>query len=200
MNNTPLLEGYGVRLEPLSTAHIPALTQIAIDPSIWRYMNLRINTPADVEKLVADSLREAETGAIEPWVTIVNGRAAGATRFLDIQRNHRTAEIGFTWLAQPWRGSGVNPRVKLLQMTYGFETLGLRRIALKTHHENLHSQRAMLKLGAVYEGTFRNHMLMPDGTTRHTMWYSVTEEEWPAMKERLQARIATEPLSPPAST
>ncbi len=198
MNNTPILEGHGVRLEPISEAHIPALIPIAIEPSNWTYMTLRIQNPSDVEKLVQDSLRNAETGAIEPWVTTVDGRAAGGTSFLDINRIHRTAEIGFTWIAKPWRGSGLNPRAKLLQLTYGFESLQLRRIALKTHHENLHSQNAMLKLGAQYEGTFRNHMLMPDGATRHTKWYSITAEDWPTIKQNLLHRIAHEPLIPPA--
>ncbi|MEZ2346364.1 GNAT family N-acetyltransferase [Terriglobus sp. RCC_193] len=194
MNHTPLLQGYGVRLEPLSTTHIPALTDIILDESIWRYMNPRPRTPEDVTTLVEDSLLQAEQGLVEPWVTFVGDEAVGATRFLDIQRAHRAAEIGFTWLAKPWRSSGVNPRVKLLQMTYGFETLGLRRIALKTHHENLHSQNAMLKLGAQYEGTFRNHMILPDGSTRHTKWYSIIAEDWPGVKAQLLERIAGEPI------
>ncbi|HEY9137214.1 MAG TPA: GNAT family protein [Terriglobus sp.] len=194
MNNTPLLEGYGVRLEPLGTHHTEALSGVAIEASIWRYMNLRVQTPADVEKMIADTLADAERGAVEAWVTFVGDEAVGATRFLDIQRVHRTAEIGFTWLAQPWRSSGVNPRVKLLQLTYGFEQLGLRRIALKTHHDNVHSQNAMLKLGAQYEGTFRNHMIMPDGSTRHTKWYSIISEDWPEVKARLLQRIAGEPI------
>lgn len=194
MNNTPTLEGYGVRLEPLTTRHAEALSGIAIDPSIWRYMNLRVQTPADVEKMIADTLADAERGAVEAWVTFVGEEAVGATRFLDMQRVHRTAEIGFTWLAQAWRSSGVNPRVKLLQLAYGFEQLGLRRIALKTHHDNVHSQNAMLKLGAQYEGTFRNHMIMPDGSTRHTKWYSITAEDWPGVKARLLERIAGEPI------
>jgi RimJ/RimL family protein N-acetyltransferase len=194
MNETPLLEGYGVRLEPLSQAHLEPLAKIAIDPGIWQYMNLRIQTPADVQALVDDSLRTAEGGTILPWVTTVDGEAVGATRYLDLNRQHRTVEIGFTWLAKSWRGSGVNPRVKLLQLKYGFETLQMRRIALKSHHENVHSQNAMLKLGAQYEGTFRNHMIMPDGSTRHTRWYSITAEEWPAIKQSLLDRIATEPL------
>jgi RimJ/RimL family protein N-acetyltransferase len=197
MNNTPILEGYGVCLEPISEAHIPALTPIAIEASNWRHMTLRIETPTDVKKLVHDSIRNTETGAIESWVITASGRTAGGSSFLDINPTHRTAEIGFTWLATPWRGSGLNPRVKLLQLTYGFETLSFRRIALKTHHENLHSQNAMLKLGAQYEGTFRNHMIMPDGSTRHTKWYSITAEDWPAIKQQLLNRIAHEPLTPP---
>ncbi len=194
VNHTPVLEGYGVRLEPISMHHADALGPIAMDPSIWRYMNLRVQTFADVETMVADTLADAERGAVEAWVTYVGDEAVGATRFLDIQRAHRAAEIGFTWLAKAWRGSGVNPRVKLLQLSYGFEQLGLRRVALKTHHDNVHSQNAMLKLGAQYEGTFRNHMIMPDGSTRHTKWYSITAEDWPAVKARLLERIAGEPI------
>ena len=194
MNNTPLLEGYGIRLEPIARHHADALCRIAMDASIWRYMNLRVKTAADVETMIADTLADAERGVTEAWVTFVGDEAVGATRLLDIQRTHRTAEIGFTWLAQAWRGSGVNPRVKLLQLTYAFEQLGLRRIALKTHHDNVHSQNAMLKLGAQYEGTFRNHMIMPDGSTRHTKWYSITAEDWPDVKARLLERIAGEPV------
>jgi RimJ/RimL family protein N-acetyltransferase len=198
MNSTPTLEGFGVRLAPVAEQHVEALARVALDTSIWRYMNLRIETPADVQQLVADSLRAADTGAVLPWVTTVDGEVAGATRFLDLNREHRTVEIGFTWLAKPWRGSGVNPRVKLLQLQYGFETLGLRRVAMKTHHDNLQSQAAMLKLGAQFEGTFRNHMIMPDGTTRHTRWYSIVAEEWPRIKASLLARIAAEPIRRPA--
>ncbi len=197
MNETPILEGFGVRLEPMGPQHVEGLTRIAIDPTNWRYMNLRIETPADVQKLVDDSVRAAEAGTVMPWVTTVDGEVVGATSFLDINRTHRTVEIGFTWLGKNWRGSGVNPRVKLLQLQFATETSQMRRIALKTHHENLHSQRAMLKLGAQFEGTFRNHMIMPDGSTRHTKWYSITAEEWPAIKASLLARIATEPIVKP---
>lgn len=195
MNRTPMLDGYGVRLEPLSYSHLDALFRIAIEPSIWRYMNLRVESLADVTRLIESSLSDAAQGLIEPWMTFVGHEAVGATRLLDIQRTHRTAEIGFTWLARPWRSSGVNPRVKLLQLTYAFETLKLRRVAMKTHHENTHSQNAMLKLGAQYEGTFRNHMIMPDGSTRHTKWYSMTDEEWSQVKDRLLRRIACEPIA-----
>ncbi len=198
MNSTPLLQGYGIRLEPLGPQHIAALTPIAIDPTNWQYMTLRIQTPADVERLVTDSVRNAEAGTVETWVDFVGDEAVGASSFYDINNTHRTAEIGFTWIAKPWRGRGVNPRVKLLQLTYGFETRGMRRIALKTHHENIHSQNAMLKLGAQFEGTFRNHMIMPDGSTRHTKWYSITAEDWPAIKHSLLDRIAVEPISPPS--
>jgi RimJ/RimL family protein N-acetyltransferase len=196
MNTTPILEGYGVRLEPLSHAHLSALLRVATEPSIWRFMTPPLQTEADITRMIDNSLREAEAGLVQPWVTVVDGEVVGATRLLDISLPHLRGEIGSTWLAKPWRGSGVNPRAKVLQMTHGFETLGLRRIALKTHHENLHSQNAMRKLGAQYEGTHRNHMVMPDGSARHTAWFSVIAEEWPAVKAGLLQRIQSEPICP----
>ncbi len=193
--NTPSLEGFGIRLEPVAEHHIALLKPIATDPSIWHYMNLRIATTEDVEAWVEDSIRLNEDDAFQIWVVCLDsGQVIGSSRLFDLQPQHRTGEIGFTWLAAPFRGRGVNPRVKLLQLTHAFETLGLRRIALKTHHENLQSQRAMLKLGAKYEGTFRNHMVMPDGSTRHTVWFSILTEEWPEVKANLLARINMEPL------
>ncbi len=85
-----------------------------------------------------------------------------------------------------------------MHFTHAFEALGLRRVALKTHHANLQSQRNILKLGATFEGTFRNHMVMPDGSTRHTMWYSIVAEDWPGVKAQLLERVALEPMRLPS--
>ncbi|MGI4757216.1 MAG: GNAT family N-acetyltransferase [Janthinobacterium lividum] len=194
--NTPALQGYGVRLEPVRQSHTSDLQAIATDPSIWRFMNLRLTSAEEVRAWVEDSIGLDATEACQVWVTrLESGPIIGSSRLLDLQGRHRTSEIGFTWLAAPYRGAGVNPRVKLLQLTHAFETLRLRRVALKTHHENLQSRAAILKLGASYEGTFRNHMLMPDGSTRHTAWYSIIAEEWPEVKAKLLDRVATQPLS-----
>lgn len=196
--STPVLEEYGVRLEPIAEQHTAGLQAIATDPTIWRYMNLRVTTAADVQGWVEESIHLNKADASQVWVIrLLGGQVVGSSRLFDLQPKHRTGEIGFTWLAKPFRGSGVNPRVKLLQLTHAFETLGLRRVALKIHHENLQSQRAMLKLGAKYEGTFRNHMLMPDGSTRHTAWYSIIAEEWPEVKANLLQRVEAEPLPTP---
>ena len=133
-----------------------------------------------------------------PWVTILKSQSpetsdkvVGTTRFIDLDLHHLTVEIGNTWLAPEHHGAGINPEAKLLQLTYAFETLHLRRVALKTHHENLQSQAAMRKLGAQYEGTFRNHYIMPDGSPRHSVWFSITQEDWPQVRERLATRLAT---------
>ena len=195
MISTPILEGFGIRLEPIEEQHIPALQAIATEPSIWRYMPMRIETAREVSEWAITSVHANAQDSAQVWVIrLATGELLGSSRLFDLNFTHRTGEIGFTWLTASQRGSGVNPRVKLLQLTHAFEGLGLRRVALKTHHENLQSQRGILKLGAQFEGTFRNHMLMPDGTTRHTMWYSIIDTEWPAVKERLLRRVAAQPL------
>ena len=189
---TPTLEGTHVRLEPLTLAHLPALEAVAFDPSIWRYMLSIIRAPEDLRAWADNVLA---TNTILPWVTIKKSQGAtpdqvvGSTCFLDLDLTHRTTELGHTWLAAPARGTLINTEAKLLQLTYAFETLNLNRVALKTHHENLQSQNAMKAIGAIYEGTFRNHYLMPDGTPRHSVWFSITREDWPTVKARLTQRL-----------
>ena len=198
---TPLLEGHALSLQPLQQRHVPSLMAIGKDPSIWKFLPVRMQGESDLRNWMEQSLQLNSADRCQVWaICLVSGQVVGSSRLLDLDRDHRTAEIGSTWLAAPFRGSGVNPRAKLLQLTHAFETLRLRRVALKTHHGNLQSQAAMRKLGAVYEGTFRNHMLMPDGSTRHTAWYSIVAEEWPAVRDELLARIAAEPLPPFAAT
>jgi N-acetyltransferase len=192
----PTLEGAHVRLEPLTLAHLPALEAVAFDPSIWRYMLSILRTPEDLRAWAESALATPNTLT---WVTIKKStntspdRVVGSTRFIDLDLQHRTTELGHTWLAAPARGTLINAEAKLLQLTYAFETLNLNRVALKTHHENLQSQNAMKSIGAIYEGTFRNHYLMPDNTLRHSIWFSITREDWPTTKAHLQSRLAARP-------
>ncbi|GGA60249.1 N-acetyltransferase [Edaphobacter acidisoli] len=188
----PTLEGRKVRLEPMTLAHIPALEKIAFDDRIWRYMTHPVKTPADLRAWVEASLQKEAAGTDQPWVTVLKStnRVIGSTRFLDFDHEHRTTELGNTWLAPEFHGAGINPEAKLLQLTYAFEQLNLNRVALKTHHENLQSQTAMKKIGATYEGTFRNHYIMPDGSLRHSVWFSIIKEDWPQVKSRLLERLA----------
>ncbi len=137
------------------------------------------------------ALKAKEVGNSLPWVTVLKqeNRVIGSTRFIDLDMTHRTVELGSTWLAPEYHGAGVNPEVKLLQLTYAFEELGLNRVAFKTHHENRQSQAAMRKMGAIEEGTFRNHYIMSDGTQRHSVWFSIIREEWPEVRARLEGRL-----------
>lgn len=189
---TTALDGPRVRLEPLSCDHLVGLERVAFDESIWRYMTTSV-TSRDQLKAWIDSALAARAHSQLPWVTILKSenRIVGCTRFIDLDLHHRTVEIGHTWIASGLHGAGINPEAKLLQLRYAFEQLNLNRVAFKTHHQNLQSQAAIKKLGAIYEGTFRNHYVMPDGSLRHSVWFSITKEDWPQVREGLIARLAS---------
>ena len=193
---TPTLEGTSIRLDPLTLDHLPALEAIAFDPTIWRYMLDSMRTPQDLRTWIEAALNAQASGTTLPWVTIKKShdnlpdQLVGSTRFLDLDLTHRTTELGHTWLAAPARGTRVNTEAKLLQLTYAFETLNLNRVAFKIHHENLQSQNAMKAIGAVYEGTFRNHYIMPDGSHRNSVWFSIIREDWPTTKSLLHRRLS----------
>jgi len=188
---TPTLEGPRLRLEPLTLAHLPALEEIAFDDRNWRFMRIWIKTRDDLRRWVETALQGEADGTLVPWATILKqeNRVIGSTRLHDLDTANGTVEIGTTWLAPAYHGTGLNPEAKLLQLDYAFDTLKLHRVAFKTHHENLQSQAALRKLGATYEGTFRNHYLMPDGSHRHSVWFSIIREEWPEVRTRLTARL-----------
>lgn len=187
MTETPTLTGEHVVLEPLAPRHFAGLAAVARDSSIWTFMIDRIQSDDDVERWA----NEAGGPRYHSWATVLRstGEVIGSTRFIDLDLRHRNVEIGNTFLAAHARGTMANPEAKFLQLQHAFDVLKLRRVALKTHHSNLHSQAAMRKLGAQYEGTFRNHWIMPDGSTRHTAWFSIIEEEWPAVKAGLLKRL-----------
>ena len=197
---TPVLDGLKVRLEPLTEAHLPALEEVAYDDRIWRYMTKWVKTQDDLRNWMNTALQAKAAGTSLPWVTVLKAenRIIGSTRFADLDLTHRTVELGYTWLAPQYHGAGLNPEVKLLQLAYAFEDLKLNRVAFKTHHENVQSQAAMRKMGAIEEGTFRNHYVMPDGTQRHSVWFSIIREDWPQVRSRLEQRLQQERTPPSA--
>jgi N-acetyltransferase len=188
---TPVLEGARLRLEPMTMGHLAALEAVAFDDRIWRYMMHSVKTQADLRRWMEGALNLEATGTVMPWVTVLRAenRVVGSTRFMDFDRAHKTTELGSTWLAPEFHGSGLNAEAKLLQLAYAFDDLKLNRVALKTHHENLRSQAAMRKIGAMEEGTFRNHYVMPDGSLRHSVWFSIIREEWPRVRSLLEAQV-----------
>jgi RimJ/RimL family protein N-acetyltransferase len=193
---TPVLEGAKIRLEPMTMGHLAPLEAVAFDDRIWRLTTHRVKTRDDLQQWVETALSLETAGTVMPWVTILKSedRVIGSTRFLDFNEAHKTTELGWSWLAPQFQGTGLNAEAKLLQLTYAFDELKLNRVALKTHHENLQSQAAMRKIGAIEEGTFRNHMVMPDGSLRHSVWFSIIREDWPRVRSLLTARVqATQP-------
>ncbi len=186
-----VLEGRHLRLEPLRQDHFSALAEIAFHPELWRLSTVLVATEADLHAYIDAALAQQDAGVALPWVTREksSGKIIGSTRFMDIQPAHKNLEIGATWLARPWQGTGLNTEAKYLQLRHAFEQWGAMRVALKTHHENLRSQAAMRAIGARQEGIFRNHMVMPGGGIRHSVWFGITREEWPEVKLHLQKRM-----------
>ena len=182
------LRGRIVRLEPLSLDHVPGLADVALDPAIWQWTIARPRSEADLRAWAETALRARDAGTELPFATIdvATDRPIGATRYMNIALEHRRLEIGWTWVAPRWQRTGANREAKLLMLTHAFEALGCRRVEFKTDSLNEPSRAALLGIGATFEGIFRNHMVMPDGRMRHSAYYSVIDDEWPAVKARLE--------------
>jgi RimJ/RimL family protein N-acetyltransferase len=188
------LAGRHVRLEPLTLAHAPDLfSVVAADPSIWRWLpEAPPRTVAEMETLLSHKLARQAAGEVVLFtqVALPAERVAGSTTYLNISRRDRGLEIGSTWLGRHWQRTGVNTEAKYLLLRHAFEDLGAVRVQLKTDARNRQSQAAIERLGAVREGLLRKHMLVDDGVLRDTVMYSFTDEEWPAVKGRLQGLLA----------
>ena len=187
------LVGRYARLEPLAEEHVPGLAAIGMDDSIWQYMPYGfMKSEDDIRGWVREMLERASEGADVPFVAIdlASGSVAGATRYMEIRSAHRGLEIGGTWYGAAYRRTRINTECKYLLLEHAFEKLGCIRVQLKTDSRNERSQRAIERLGAAREGVLRNHMILPDGRVRHSVYYSILDSEWPAIKLRLQDLLA----------
>ncbi|MGV8996511.1 MAG: GNAT family N-acetyltransferase [Parvibaculaceae bacterium] len=185
------LNAFGVALEPLNESHRTGMAVAGRDPKIWRFL------PFDVSDNGFDrwfdatlALEQSHRDAIWAVRRTDDGTVVGTTRYLNIAEHDKRVEIGGTWYAPDVWAGVVNPACKFMLLAHGFETLGLNRIELKTDARNERSQSAIARLGAVREGLFRRHMVMPDGHIRDTVYYSIIKEEWPAVRDGLIARLA----------
>lgn len=188
-----LLEGRQVRLEPLERRHLPALVAAAQDPEVFQYfLTPPLGDEAEMTKWLEDRLTNTAAGAEVAWATVrvTDNRLVGATTFLDIRRANRGLEIGNTWLAKEAQCMPVNTEAKLLQLTHAFEKLGAWRVQLKTDERNARSRAAIARLGCTFEGILRKYQARYDGYVRNTAIYSLTAEDWPAVKAHLEAKLA----------
>ena len=187
------LTGRVVRLEPLSEAHVPDLTVVGQDDSLWAFIPYTpVRSQADMLAWVRDMLARQAKGTDLPFAVVsqLTGRAIGASRFLDIQPANRALEIGGSWYGRAYQRTAVNTESKYLLLGHAFDRLGCLRVQLKTDLRNERSQRAIERLGAVREGVLRHNMIMPDGHVRSSIFYSILAEEWPGVKARLEEMLA----------
>lgn len=194
MNVEPIsLEGPTIRLEPLVPEHAPLLWPKS-GPEIFQHT---LEWPRDWSaEAFEDWLRYCLTmPASFLWTLFVKetGEAVGMTGYLEIRPQHLGLEIGRTWIARSHQGTRINPESKYLLLRHAFEALGAVRVQFKIDLNNLHSQRAVEKLGARREGVLRRYQKRTNGFMRDTVMYSILLEEWPEVKERLEARLAARP-------
>lgn len=186
------LTGNIVRLEPLQLSHAPALYEAAQDQTIWTWYQANLSgSLAVMERSISNALEALEASKQLPFtiIELSSRRVVGSTSFYEIDLDNRGLEIGATWLNPAVQRTGVNTECKYLLLQYAFEVFGAIRVQLKTHHNNLKSQRAIERLGAVKEGILRNHKIYPDGSYRHSVYYSIIDTEWPQVKANLEAKM-----------
>ncbi len=180
------LENDRVRLEPLQQKHFGFLLPLALHTDLWKYMIDNVVVQQDFEKYFATALTEKQNGLTHAFAVFDKETQtyAGSTRYGSIVVPHKRLEIGWTWYAPAFQGTGLNKACKHLLLKYGFEKLNLNRIELKTSLLNVRSQRAMEKLGAVREGVFRKHVVNKDGTIRDSVYYSFIQDDWKETEKR----------------
>ena len=178
-----------MRLEPMTVDHVDALTEVGLHSELWRWIPTQVSNRAEMLTYVKTALEEFERGVSLPFVTILNstGRVIGSTRYGNIDLANCRVEIGWTWITPAYQRTGANTEAKLLLLTHAFERLKLNRVELKTDALNHRSRAAIARLGAVEEGIFRKHLITSTGRIRDTVYFSIIDSEWPAVKARLSA-------------
>jgi RimJ/RimL family protein N-acetyltransferase len=182
-----LLENDRARLEPLTEKHFELLLPIAMHNELWEFTGAKVRCEADFKRYFETALAEKKAGSSYPFAIFdkQSNQCAGCTRYGNISFPNKRVEIGWTWYHPALQRTGINKACKFLLLSFGFETLGLNRIELKTSALNFKSQGAMLKIGAVKEGTLRSHMINEDGLVRDTVYFSFIAEDWPVIKENI---------------
>jgi N-acetyltransferase len=193
MEFTPVvLQGTRVRMEPLSLErHFEGLLEIGLDPELWRWTLNVCATRVDLSAYLREALNMQSEGNAIPFATVdqETGKVLGCTRFGNIEPKHRRVEIGWTWVGKEFQRSHVNTEAKYLMLRHAFETWGCVRVELKTNALNKKSRAAILRIGAKEEGILRKHATSDSGVVRDTVFFSITDDEWPGVKKRLEAMM-----------
>jgi RimJ/RimL family protein N-acetyltransferase len=186
------LSGPFVRLEPLALEHASALARVGLDSVLWRWIPTPVTTAEEMNEYVSTALDEQRRGLALPFAIVdaAHGQVIGSTRFANIDVNNRRLEIGWTWIALSHQRTAANTNAKRLLLAHAFEELGATRVELKTDALNERSRSAILRIGAVQEGIFRKHLVTASGRVRDTVYFSILDSEWPAVRSKLDERLA----------
>lgn len=184
------LEGAYISLAPIELKHAEDLYEAGRDPAVWRFLP-RL-APASVDEMTAfveEAFRRRDARGDAPFAIVHNasGKAIGSTSYLDVRKDDRGLEIGWTWIGPAYQRTAVNTECKYLLLRHAFDDLGAERVCLKTDARNLRSQAAIERIGAKREGVLRRHMICPDGFIRDTVYFSIIRDEWEGVKQRLES-------------
>jgi len=187
-----ILEGRHVRLEPMRLDDLDAISEAGIAEGVWRWTIDDITTKEQMRHYVETALDERRRLTSLPFVTrdIASNTIVGSTRFGNLDTKNRKAEIGWTWINPAWQRTYINTEAKLLMLTHAFETWKYIRVELKTDALNEKSRNAILRIGAKFEGIFRQHMITDSGRLRDTAYFSIIDKDWPEVKASLASKLS----------
>ncbi len=186
-----VLEGRGVRLEPLSVEHENGLSAAVADGKLWELWFASVPRPGEMGAYIEDALAGQRNGYMLAWAVrdVMSGAVVGTTRYHDIVPAIDRVEIGYTWYAESWQRTRLNTTCKLLLLMHAFDALGCKAVGLRTDAFNFRSQRAIEGLGAKKDGVIRHFKMRADGTVRDTVMYSILATEWPDVRRHLELRL-----------
>jgi RimJ/RimL family protein N-acetyltransferase len=187
-----VLEGGGIRLEPLTAGHREELAGAVVDGRLWDLWYTSVPPPQGVQAYLDTALKGQQDGHMLPWAVrdVASGAVVGSTRYHDIVPSIDRVEIGYTWYAASRQRTHVNTTCKLLLLRHAFDGLGCKVVGLRTDNFNFRSQRAIEGLGAKKDGVLRHHAARRDGTVRDSVLYSILAAEWPDVRRHLEGRLA----------
>lgn len=185
------LAGNKVILKPLITSHEAGIKLAANDGKLWELWFTSVPTSAETANYIQEALEEFHSNNALPFVVIAKeeDKIIGSTRYMNLDPATKRLEIGHTWYAQSYQRTGVNKECKYLLLKYAFEELQCVAVEFRTHFHNQASRTAITKLGAKQDGILRNHKLDRLGKMRDTVVFSITDEEWPKVKESLESEM-----------
>ena len=190
----PTLQGASVRLEPMRESHLEALCRAGLNPPVNGLTPHPVTTPEEMAAWVRSAIAARAAGTAIPFVTVFRDGSSqtvvGSTRFMAIDPANRRMEIGSTWIGARWQRTRVNTEAKYLMLRHAFEVLRSIRVEFKTDSLNERSRAALLRIGAIQEGVFRNHVITADGRIRHSVYYSIAVDEWPGVRRRLEELLS----------
>ena len=181
------LRGRHAIVEPLAFEHIDGVRAAAADGELWRLWYTSVPAPAATKAWLDKALDMREQQGAMPFVVrdVADGAIIGSTRYFNVDAVNRRLEIGHTWYARRAQRTAINTECKRLLLAHAFETLRCIAVEFRTHWFNHASRRAIERLGAKQDGVLRDHQLLPDGSRRDTVVFSILDSEWPAVKAHL---------------